>query len=159
MARRKKKLPKITVQTVANGYTLNIQGHTRDYMYFTPETLLEGFMVHVGMKMTDQLSLETIKSFIDSALQWNDLKKSTNEINRLKNELNNLQRNRNGLARRLVHERERCLTLIEILKAPTSRDQKLRTMNMKVRNYGSLKQLRLQDLGVTAGDIEEEGDD
>ena len=159
MARRKKKLPKITVQTVANGYTLTLQGHTREYMYFTPETLLEGFMVHVGLKMNDQLSLETIKDFVDSALQWNDLKKSTDEINRLKNELNNLRRNRNGLARRLVHERERCLTLIEILKAPTSREQKLRTMNMMVRNYSSLKPLQLQELGVTAADIEEVGDD
>ena len=34
---RKKKLPKIEVRTVANGYTLAIEGHKQVYLYFSPE--------------------------------------------------------------------------------------------------------------------------
>ena len=39
MMGRKKKLPKIEVRTVANGYTLAIEGHKQEYMYFSPEKL------------------------------------------------------------------------------------------------------------------------
>lgn len=84
------------------------------------------------------------------------------EIERLKTQVQVANGHRNGMARRLIHERERCLTLIDILKAPTSRDQKLRTMNALVRNYGSLKKLSPKDLGITSDDVtdsEMEGDD
>ena len=162
---RKKKLPKIEVHTVDNGYTLSIEGHRQEYMYFTPEKLMEGVMVHVGLKMTDQLSAETISSFIDSALQWNDLKKSTAEINRLKALLKAQQTKYNGLARRLVKERDRLLLLIDRAKEVSvgkSLTDNITRLNRTIANYGPLKTLTYSELGVTSemiDDNDEETDD
>ena len=159
---RNKKLPKIEVVTVKNGYNLRIEGHKQEYMYFTPERLLEGFMVHVGLKMTDQLSAETISSFIDSALQWNDLKKSTAEINRLKTKLNNLQRNRNGIATRLMHERDRLLMLMEYCKdvviGKHGLTDAIAKLNSQVGKLHGLHKLTPKELGITSDDVIEEED-
>ena len=38
---RRKKLPKIDVRTLPNGYSLAIEGHRQEYMYYTPEALLK----------------------------------------------------------------------------------------------------------------------
>ena len=155
---RKKKLPKIEVHSVANGYMLTIEGQKQPYMYFSPEKLMEGVMVHIGLKMTDQLSAETISSFIDSALQWNDLKKSTAEINRLKNQLNNLQRNRNGIATRLMHERDRFMYLLELCKGVTigkhGLTDAIAKLNAHVGKLHGLKKLTPRELGITSADIE-----
>ena len=156
---RRKKLPKIEVHTVANGYTLSIEGHRQEYMYFTTEKLMEGVMVHVGLKMTDQLSAETISSFIDSALQWNDLKKSTAEINRLKNLLKAQQTKYNGLARRLVKERDRLLLLIDRAKEVAvgkSLTDNITRLNRTIANYGPLKTLTYSELGVTSEMIDDD---
>ena len=155
---RKKKLPKIEVHSVSNGYVMTIEGHRQEYMYFSPEKLMEGVMVHVGLKMTDQLSAETISSFIDSALQWNDLKKSTAEINRLKNQLNNLQRNRNGIATRLMHERDRFMYLLELCKGVAigkhGLTDAIAKLNAHVGKLHGLKKLTPRELGITSADVE-----
>ena len=163
---RRKKLPHISVVTHPNGYTLSIEGHRQEYMYFSPEKLMEGVMVHVGLKMTDQLSAETITSFIDSALQWNDLKKSTAEINRLKTQLNNLQRNRNGIATRLMHERDRLMYLIELCKGVVigkhGLTDAIAKLNAHIGKLHGLHRLTPKELGITSADIvtdEEEVED
>ena len=156
---RKKKLPKIEVRTVANGYTLTIEGHKQEYLYFSPEKLMEGVMVHVGLKMTDQLSAETISSFIDSALQWNDLKKSTSEINRLKALLKAQQVKYNGLARKMVKERDRLMLLIDRAKEVTagkSLTDNITRLNRTIANYGPLKMLTYSELGVTSEMIDDD---
>ena len=154
---RKKKLPKIEVHSVANGYVMTIEGHRQEYMYFSPEKLMEGVMVHIGLKMTDQLSAETISSFIDSALQWNDLKKSTAEINRLKNELNNLRRNRNGLATRLIQERDRILVLLEFCRSVVigkhGLTDAIARLNSQVGKLHGLNKLTPKELGVKPDNI------
>ena len=154
---RKKKLPKIEVHSVANGYVMTIEGHRQEYIYFSPEKLMEGVMVHIGLKMTDQLSAETISSFIDSALQWNDLKKSTAEINRLKNELNNLRRNRNGLATRLIQERDRILVLLEFCRSVVigkhGLTDAIARLNSQVGKLHGLHKLTPKELGVKSDNI------
>ena len=149
----KKKLPKIEVRSVPNGYTLSIEGHRNEYMYFSPEKLMEGVMVHVGLNMTEQLSEENITSFIESALKWNDLKKSNAEIARLKNLLNAQQTKYNGLARKLVKERDRLLLLIDRAKEVTvgkSLTDNITRLNRTIANYGPLKTITYSDLGVTS---------
>ena len=156
---RRKKLPKIEVHTVANGYTLKIEGHKQEYLYFTPEKLMEGVMVHIGLKMTDQLSAETITSFIDTALQWNDLKKSTAEINRLKAQLKAQQTKYNGLARKLVKERDRLLLLIDRAKEVSvgkSLTDNITRLNRTIANYGPLKTITYSELGITSEMIEDD---
>ena len=156
---RRKKLPKIEVHSVPNGYTLTIEGHRQEYMYFSPEKLMEGVMVHIGLKMTDQLSAETITSFIDSALQWNDLKKSTTEINRLKAMLKTQQTKYNRLARKLVKERDRLLLLIDRAKEVAvgkSLTDNITRLNRTIANYGPLKTITYSELGITSEMIEDD---
>ena len=154
---RTKKLPHISVSTQKNGYSLTIEGHRKEYFYFSPEKLMEGIMVHIGLKMTDELSTETITSFIDSALQWNDLKKSTAEINRLKNELNNLRRNCNGLATRLIQERDRILVLLEFCRSVVigkhGLTDAIARLNSQVGKLHGLHKLTPKELGVKSDNI------
>ena len=156
---RTKKLPHISVSTQNNGYTLTIEGHRKEYFYFSPEKLMEGIMVHIGLNMTDELSTETITSFIDSALQWNDLKKSTAEINRLKALLKSQQVKYNGLARKMVKERDRLMLLIDRAKEVTagkSLTDNIARLNRTIANYGPLKTLTYSELGVTSEMIDDD---
>ena len=44
------KLRKITIQTLPNGYSLNVDGlHPGGFMYFNEMELLAGFITHVGL--------------------------------------------------------------------------------------------------------------
>jgi hypothetical protein len=107
MGRPKKKLKRIEVRTLPNGYSLNFDGahQANGYMYFTADKLLEGFMLHIGLNMTEQLDTETMQNFIMSALEWNSNEKCVREIERLKRELSAMTSKRNGLARQLIEER------------------------------------------------------
>ena len=107
-----KPLPMIHVETLPNGYALRFDGMKNDgYMYFTPQKLLEGFMLHIGLHMTEELDIETMQDFIVAATQWNDNKKCIGEIERLNAELKSLAYNRMIIANKLIMERKRLLTL------------------------------------------------
>ena len=56
----------IRVETLPNGYCLKFDGmkNPTGYMYFTPEALLEGFMLHIGLGITEQLNTETMQDFL-----------------------------------------------------------------------------------------------
>ena len=46
----KNKLRKITIQTLPNGYSLDVEGlHPGGFMYFNEMELLAGFITHVGL--------------------------------------------------------------------------------------------------------------
>ena len=53
----------ITTRTLVNGYELIV--NEEGYMYFNVKSLLEGFMVHVGMKRLEEMTQEEIKDFLD----------------------------------------------------------------------------------------------
>lgn len=154
---RKKKLPKIEVRTVANGYTLAIEGHKQDYLYFTPEKLMEGVMVHIGLKMTEQLDPNTIKSFIDSALEWNNLKASHKELQKAKRETDRVAKLYRSLARRMIEERQRVLRLCRLAKdcvtGHHSLTDALDALHARAHLDGQLKEFTLADFGIKSGDI------
>jgi hypothetical protein len=154
---RKKKLPKIEVRTVANGYTLAIEGHKQEYLYFTPEKLMEGVMVHVGLKMTEQLSPDTIKSFIDSALEWNNLKASHKELQKAKRETDRVNKLYRSLARRMIDERRRMLRLCRLAKdcvtGHHSLTDALAALHARAHLDGQLKEFTLKDFGITSDQI------
>ena len=162
---RKKKLPHIEVHTLPNGYSLSIEGHKHEYMYFSPEKLLEGIMVHVGLKMTEQLSTDTIKNFIDSAMEWNNQKASRKEIQKAEREMDKVNRKYRALANRLIKERHRMLRLCNLAKACTighhSLTESLQALHARVHNDGQLKEFSLADFGITSDQIldDEEDDD
>ena len=154
---RKKKLPQIEIRTLANGYSLSIEGHKQEYMYFTPDKLLEGFMVHVGLKMTEQLSPDAIKSFIDSALEWNNLKASHKELQKAKRETARVKRLYRSVAQRLIDERLRMLRLCRLAKdcviGHHSLTDALAALHARAHLDGQLKEFTLKDFGITSADI------
>ena len=162
---RKKKLPHISVQTLPNGYSLSIEGHRHEYMYFSPEKLLEGIMVHVGLKMTEQLSTDTIKSFIESALEWNNQKAIRKELQKAQREMDRVNSKYRAVANRLIKERHRMLRLCKLAKecvtGSHSLTDALAALHARVHNDGQLKELSLADFGITSDQIldDEEDDD
>ena len=160
---RKKKLPHIEVRTVANGYSLAIEGHRQEYMYFSPEKLMEGVMVHIGLHMTDQLSPETIKSFIDSALEWNNIKTSHKEITRLNAEVERLSKLHRGVCKRLIEERNRMLHLCELANECTlghhSLTDSLARLHTQVHKDRYLKRFTLKDFGIKSKHIIDDGEE
>ena len=154
---RRKKLPKIEVRTTPNGYQLSIEGHKQEYMYFSPEKLMEGVMVHIGLHMTDQLSPGTIKSFIDSALEWNNLKASHKELNKAKRETERITKMYRHTVKRLIDERHRMLRLCKLAKACVtghhSLTDALATLHARVHQDSQLKELKLKDFSITSDQI------
>ena len=160
---RKKKLPHISVQTLPNGYSLSIEGHKHEYMYFSPEKLLEGVMVHVGLKMTEELSTDTIKSFIESALEWNNQKAIRKELQKAQREMDRVNSKYRAVANRLIKERHRMLRLCNLAKACVtghhSLTDALAALHARVHNDGQLKELSLADFGITSDQILDDEED
>ena len=154
---KRKKLPRIEIRSVNNGYTLSIEGHKQEYMYFTPEKLLEGFMVHVGLKMTEQLSPDAIKSYIDSALEWNNLKASHKELQKAQRETERVNRLYRSLAKRMIDERQRVLRLCQLAKdcvtGHHSLTDALAALHARAHLDGQLKEFTFADFGITSADI------
>ena len=111
-------MKKITVQTLPNGYALNFDGDRQNgYMYFNVDDLLKGFMIHIGLNMTEQLSMENIDDFLVSVMNWNETGKCIKELSRMEEELTLAQTSRNRIARQMIDEREKHLELVNNLKA------------------------------------------
>lgn len=154
---RKKKLPKIEVRTTPNGYSMAIEGHKQEYQYFSPEKLMEGVMVHIGLHMTEQLSPDMIKSFIDSALEWNNLKASHKELQKAKREIESITKMYRNTVKRLIDERHRVLRLCKLAKACVtghhSLTDALATLHARVHQDMQLKELSLKDFDITSDQI------
>lgn len=160
---RRKKLPKIEVRTTPNGYQLSIEGHKQEYMYFSPEKLMEGVMVHIGLHMTEQLSPSTIKSFIDSALEWNNLKASHKELQKAKRETERITKMYHSVVLKLIKERHRVLRLCKLAQACVtghhSLTDALATLHARVHQDMQLKELSLKDFGITSEQIIDDDDE
>ena len=160
---RKKKLPRISVRTLSNGYSLSIEGHKHEYMYFSPEKLLEGVMVHVGLKMTEELSTDTIKSFIDSAIEFHNMKASHKELQKAQREVDKVNRKYRAIANKMIKERHRMLRLCNLAKACNighhSLTDALAALHARVHNDGQLKELTLADFGITSDQITDDEED
>ena len=154
---RKKKMPRIEVKTLPNGYSLAIEGHKQEYMYFNPEGLVEGIMVHIGLKLTDQMSKDNIRSFIDSAMEFDNLKASHKEIRNLKRTISEKERQIRSIARRVIEERNRNLKLIELSRAVAigkhSLTDAIAALHGYVHRLGMVKKLTLKEFGIKAADI------
>ena len=160
---RKKKLPRISVQTLPNGYSLSIEGHRHEYMYFSPEKLLEGIMVHVGLKMTEQLDTDTIKNIIDSVLEFYNTKAIHKEMQKAQREMDKVNRKYRALANKMIKERHRMLRLCNLAKACVtghhSLTDALAALHARVHNDGQLKELTLADFGITSDQILDDEED
>ena len=167
MPKKKKKNPTITVETHVNGYGLKFDGMKvpGGYMYFTPEELLKGFMIHIGLRMTNELSKEAMQNFITAVCQWNDNAKCLKEIERLNQSLKEAECRRVSLAVRLIAERKHRIgmvnevnLLVDNLKKYPDKDIRERVENL-LKNHRNLVPLSLSKLGINKSDIEEKEND
>lgn len=94
-----KKLTPIKVETVPNGYTLDVNG--QGYMYFNLEELLKGFMVHIGLNELEYINMEGLESFIEAAVKWKDNGKLVKELTKCKAKLERLELSNKNLKKRL----------------------------------------------------------
>ena len=58
----------ILLRTMTNGYMLEV--NDEGYMYFNAQSLLEGFMVHVGLERLEAMTKEKIQEMLDSRNDW-----------------------------------------------------------------------------------------
>lgn len=80
----------ISLKTVPNGYSLDIEG--KGYMYYNLQTLIAGFMYHVGMGESRFSDEETIDKFINAAMIWcEDSGKATRRVLELEEEVSSLK--------------------------------------------------------------------
>lgn len=159
---KKKELKNITVQTLPNGYSLTFDGmkQSQGYLYFTEEKLLEGFMLHIGLEMTDQLSTETMQDFIVAAMNWSDNEKRVKEIEKLNMSLRLMTQKRNGMAKRLTDERDQFIKLRNAIEEfgkaflKDHPDQRLKSeLDKLLKDFKQRPKLTLDSLGVKSEDI------
>jgi hypothetical protein len=63
-----KELLNIKIQTIPNGYALDVDN--QKYMYHSLEGLIEGFMFHAGLGEKPYCNKEFIKDFLATAIAW-----------------------------------------------------------------------------------------
>ena len=150
-----KKLKRITIEMLNNGYCLKFDGMKEPggYMYFSPEKLLEGFMVHIGLEELDALDTTTMQDFIVSAASWKEKKECMAEIERLNRQNKQIQRQRNKIAQQLVNERR---TLLDYASGIEELKKVLNKIALPVQ---SRKPLSLESLGIKSDSIIDDGED
>ena len=80
-AKEQKRLA-ILLRTMVNGYALEV--NNEGYMYFNAQSLLEGFMVHVGLERLESMTKEEIRVMLDSLKDGSAVKKLQAEVTSLK---------------------------------------------------------------------------
>ena len=87
---QKQKLITIQVKTLPNGYSLDLE--KENFMYYSPQALLEGMFVHVGMNREGAMTKEEIKSLIESVKNGGIVTKLQAEVNVLKDTIVELRK-------------------------------------------------------------------
>ena len=72
----------ILLRTMTNGYMLDV--NNEGYMYYSAQSLLEGFLVHVGLERLEAMTREEIKEMLESLKDGSAEKKLQAEITELK---------------------------------------------------------------------------
>ena len=150
----------ITVETVPhgqepNGYVLKFTGAKQPdgYLYFSPDKLLEGFMLHIGLHMTEQLNTETMQDFIVAACNWKDTESCQKEIRNLQNKLRLTIISRNSMARRLMEDRKRLVDMIGLIQglATENKGNKylVNKLNAITKNMTKMRKYSAKELGIT----------
>lgn len=144
----KKQLTKISVHTLQNGYSLDVDG--KGYMYFTLQELLDGFFVHVGLHKLDWLDRDTITNLVTACATWPKEGDAIQQAAHLTAQIESLQQSRAKDA-----------STIEALKKElVSKSQKLTDTTAKLARFLSAekpveckKQPKKESEIVTRGDL------
>ena len=163
--KKKTKLPNISVVTLPNGYALTFDGmrQPKGYLYFTPEDLLKGFMIHIGCGKTDQLDMSNIDDFLDAVLAFKGKEDCIDEIQRLQSQVDIAERRRNYMAKRLIFSRGQLVELVKDIDRLAFEYKNLPSVSTElskaIKKYSTTKPFTLKDLGVTSEDIIDSDDD
>lgn len=135
-------IPFIDVKTLPNGYSLEFEGMRQNgFMYFSPDKLLEGFMVHIGLEVTDQLNMDTVQDFLVTAMNWKENEKCVKEIESLQAKLKTAEKAKEMSDRRLNEERTKSETIINGLKRSLVKSKTFgeicKDVNSLLRNAGT----------------------
>ena len=68
----------IQLRTLVNGYML--EANNEGYMYYDAQSLLEGFIIHVGMGRLEEMTKEEIKAMLRSLKDGSAVKKLQAEV-------------------------------------------------------------------------------
>ena len=72
----------ILLRTMTNGYMLDV--NNEGYMYYSAQSLLEGFLVHVGLERLEAMTKEEIREMLDLLKDGSAEKKLQAEVTELK---------------------------------------------------------------------------
>ena len=72
----------ILLRTMTNGYMLDV--NNEGYMYYSAQSLLEGFLVHIGLERLEAMTREEIKEMLDALKDGSAVKKLQAEVTELK---------------------------------------------------------------------------
>ena len=61
-------LPKIKIETLANGYALTVDD--KEYMYFSVDDLIAGFFAHVAVGKNGYLDKDVVQGILIAAATW-----------------------------------------------------------------------------------------
>ncbi len=80
-AKEQKRLA-ILLRTMVNGYMLEV--NNEGYMYYNVQSLLEGFLVHIGLERLESMTKDEIKDMLNSLKDGSAVKKLQVEVTNLK---------------------------------------------------------------------------
>ena len=95
----------ILLRTMVSGYMLEV--NNEGYMYFNAQSLLEGFLVRVGMERLEAMTKEEIKEMVNSIKDGSAVKKLQAEVTELKTVINDQKkeiREQKGVIKELKKE-------------------------------------------------------
>lgn len=75
-------LKALSLKTVVNGYLLDVD--KEKYMYFNVESLLEGFLVHVGQERMDAMTRGEMRQVLNALKDGSAVKQLQAEVTELK---------------------------------------------------------------------------
>lgn len=144
----KKQLTKVGVQTLPNGYSLDVDG--KGYMYFTIQELVEGVFVRVGLQKLDYLDNDIIADLMTACATWPKEGDAIQEAARLTAQMEALQQSRTKDASTIVTLKNQLASASK--KLADTKDKLSRFLSAE-KPVGDKKQQKGESRIVTHGDL------
>ena len=138
----KSKLPKISVSTLPNGYSLKIDG--QDYLYFNMMELLAGFMVHVGLQNTDYMDKGNILTMLFQTMIGQEWEKN---ITSMRSRIKDMEDN---LGRTIAHLEQTAKVGDRLEPRINELNETIRSLNENIENQKAENRKALMDVRETS---------
>lgn len=95
----------IHLDQLPNGWSLT--AGDKDYMYFSKETMSEGFLAHVGLGIHENLDLDTIHLIAETCIELSKEKDVMKAVIKLRQELDEMRMERDTARRNVKEQKDR----------------------------------------------------